>query len=80
MKKHRGIKARIGQWLLDAAIDNQGVTPVLSALTLDYRLIETLIDNATEGTSIVITLKDGTRMEFLRRSSGVERTANGKYY
>ena len=52
----------------------------MSALTLDYRLIENLIDNATEGTSIVITLKDGTRMEFLRRSSGVERTANGKYY
>ena len=74
------LRARIGKWLLDAAIDNQGTAPVLTALTLDYKMIERLVDNANEGASIVITLRDGTRMEFSKKSSGVERSVGGKYY
>jgi len=74
------LRARIGKWLLDAAIANQGTAPVLTALTLDYKMIEQLVDNANEGANITITLRDGTRMEFSKRSSGVERNVNGKYY
>lgn len=71
-------RARLYTWLLSGVTNNTAA--IISAYSLDYALLEQLIVNASEGASVSLFLKDGTRMEFTKRGSVAERTVNSKYY
>lgn len=77
------LRKKVAQWVLDCALeDNKNKENILTALTVDYNLIEDILDKAQEGSYVEFKLNNGNSI-IIGKSDGKvssHRASASAYY